>query len=218
MKNMNHTTTKNWSNHRRDYQRASLELADLLANPLDMIALWVEQASDLPDATAMVLSTCANQQPSSRVVLLKEITPNGLVWFTNYNSQKGCELAANPAASLLFFWATLERQIRIEGRVEKISPEQSDTYFHERPIASQLSAWASPQSQKIASREQLEQLLVEVQTRFSNQTIVRPEHWGGYCLVPNRVEFWQGGLNRLHDRLVYQQSENADWQIDRLAP
>ena len=217
MKKMTYLISKSGSEYRRDYQSSSLEKSDLLADPLEMLTRWINDANPLLDGNAMVLSTCATNQPSSRIVLLKEIVAKGLVWFTNYNSQKGLDLAANPAASLLFFWATLERQVRIEGVVEKISTVQSDAYFQERPIDSRLSAWASPQSQKIESRELLEEAMINAKTQFE-ETIPRPDHWGGYCLSPNRVEFWQGRPSRLHDRWVYQKTETNDWDIFRLAP
>jgi len=167
-----------------------------------------------------VLATVdAAGKPSARVVLLKDVSASGFTFFTNYNSRKGRELAQHPYAAITFFWPALERQVRIEGKVVKVAPEISDSYFHSRPKGSQIGAWASPQSSEIESREVLEENDRELTAKFKSADVIpRPGHWGGYQLQPERLEFWQGRPNRLHDRLVYEQSEGKGWQIKRLAP
>ncbi len=205
---------------RKDYQLASLSENDVSDNPLTQFATWFEQAmkAEVPELNAMSLSTVnAEGKPSSRIVLIKEFDQRGFSWFTNYDSRKGQELEQNPHAALLFFWSALERQVRIEGRIEKISVQENDTYFHSRPLGSRQSALASAQSQVIASREALEQQLAEVVNQYG-ETPPRPEHWGGYRLVPNLVEFWQGRSSRLHDRIVYHRLEDGSWEIQRLQP
>ena len=205
---------------RKDYQLASLSENDVADNPFTQFATWFEQAmkAEVPELNAMSLSTVnAEGKPSSRIVLIKEFDQRGFSWFTNYDSRKGQELEQNPHAALLFFWSALERQVRIEGRIEKISVQENDTYFHSRPLGSRQSALASAQSQVIASREALEQQLAEVVNQYG-ETPPRPEHWGGYRLVPNLVEFWQGRSSRLHDRIVYHRLEDGSWEIQRLQP
>lgn len=205
---------------RKDYQLASLSENDVSDNPLTQFATWFEQAmkAEVPELNAMSLSTVNGEgKPSSRIVLIKEFDQRGFSWFTNYDSRKGQELEQNPHAALLFFWSALERQVRIEGRIEKISVQENDTYFHSRPLGSRQSALASAQSQVIASREALEQQLAEVVNQYG-ETPPRPEHWGGYRLVPNLVEFWQGRSSRLHDRIVYHRLEDGSWEIQRLQP
>ena len=183
--------------------------------------MWLEEAiqAEVAEPTAMVLSTVnAKGRPSARVVLLKDVSEQGLSFYTNYNSRKGRELDENPFAAVTIFWPALERQVRIEGKVVKLPPEASDTYFHSRPKGSQIGAWASPQSQEIESREALEEEDRKHTEQFkSAEVIPRPPHWGGYQLQPDRIEFWQGRPNRLHDRIVYEQQLN-NWQIKRLAP
>lgn len=207
------------SDIRQDYQREQLHESTLLADPLQQFQLWLQQAIDFPIAepTAMCLSTVSREgQPSARILLLKNIDA-GLVFFTNYLSRKGKELADNPKACATFFWQPLERQVRIEGMVHKISPAQSQGYFNTRPLLSRLGAIASPQSQPVASRAELEKLLQQITQRYQDQNPPCPENWGGYCLVPHYWEFWQGGSSRLHDRIVYQQVSSV-WQKQRLAP
>lgn len=166
----------------------------------------------------MTLATASSDgAPAARTVLLKSFDEHGFVFFTNYQSRKSRELEANPRATLLFFWSTLERQVRIEGSVEQVSAEESDDYFGTRPRGSQLGAWASAQSREIDSREALERDLAEVTARFEGREVTRPPHWGGWRVVPSAVEFWQGRANRLHDRLVYRRRGDA-WTIVRLAP
>ena len=207
---------------RQNYTLAGLSEADLDSNPIQQFNLWFEQAlaADLIEPNAMTLATAtADGKPSARIVLLKGVSEQGFVFYTNYGSQKGRQLIANPYAALVFHWDKLERQIRIEGKVEKLSSAESLEYFHSRPKASQLGAWTSNQSQVIANREVLEQKLASLQAQHSDEaTIPLPEHWGGFRVVPNRLEFWQGRPSRLHDRLLYDLEADGSWSISRLAP
>ncbi len=205
---------------RKDYQQASLSEADVQADPFAQFGIWFQQAlkADVTEANAMSLATVnAEGRPSSRIVLIKEFDERGFCWFTNYDSAKGGDLDVNPHAALLFFWTALERQVRIEGKVEKITAEENDRYFYSRPLGSQQSANASHQSQPVAGREVLEQQLQAVIAQFGDQP-PRPEHWGGYRLIPERLEFWQGRASRLHDRIVYTRNADHSWSISRLQP
>ena len=204
---------------RKSYERAELDESASLADPLAQFELWLQQAlsGELPEPNAMTLATVGvDGRPSTRVVLIKGCDARGLVWYTNYDSRKGRELAAQPQAALQFHWVELERVVRIEGRVEKVDAAESDAYFASRPLDSRIGAWASPQSEVIASRS----VLVANAARYGAQYLLnppRPPHWGGYRLVPDRWEFWQGRRSRLHDRLRYQLQEQR-WIKERLAP
>ena len=213
--------TTDISSLRRSYSRQSLNEADVLPNPLSQFARWFEEAmqSQLPEPNAMTLATANRSgRPSARTVLLKGADAEGFVFYTNYESRKGNDLADNPQAALLFTWLELERQIRIEGAVEKISPEQSLAYFQSRPLGSQIGAWASPQSQIISDRNVLENRSAQLQEQYAGaDALPLPPFWGGYLLRPDRLEFWQGRESRLHDRIDYV-LENGHWNIQRLAP
>lgn len=205
---------------RKDYSRASLTEADVDPDPIRQFSLWFGQAMEagVPEANAMSVATVgADSRPSSRILLIKDVDADGFTWFTNYASRKGRELAIHPYAALLFHWVELERQVRIEGRVEKLPDAQSDAYFQSRPLKSRLGALASQQSEPIASRDALEQQLREVEAAHGEQP-VRPPYWGGYRLVPDRIEFWQGRPSRLHDRIVYTRQESGAWRRERLQP
>ncbi|GAB5099166.1 MULTISPECIES: pyridoxamine 5'-phosphate oxidase [unclassified Caballeronia] len=206
---------------RKNYSRGSLDAADVAPDPVRQFDTWFAQALDakLPEPNAMTLATVdENGRPSARIVLIKGFDERGFVFFTNYDSRKGREIAANPAASLLFHWIELERQVRVEGVIVKTSAEESDAYFQSRPLGSRIGAWASEQSQPLESREALEAREREMIEKFGDAP-PRPPHWGGYRLVPDTIEFWQGRPSRLHDRIVYER-ERADgpWDIKRLAP
>ncbi len=209
-------------NLRSDYDLDKLEIEDLLTNPLDMMKSWFQHALDLdiPETNAMTLATVnADGQPSARTVLLKEFNDTGFIFYTNYQSRKAQELEQNPKAGILLFWKEIQRQIRIEGVVEKVSEEASKAYFQSRPKGSQLGAWASPQSRIIADRSTLEDRLEELQTIYQNyERLPLPSYWGGYCLKPHYYEFWQGRKNRLHDRFDYRKNGGNQWVINRLAP
>lgn len=205
---------------RLDYGRASLDEADTLDHPVDQFAKWFGEAmqAEVFEANAMSVATVgADGKPSSRIVLIKQYDERGFTWYTNYESQKGRQLAQNPHAALLFFWRELERQVRIEGRVEKTSAEDSDTYFYSRPVKSQLAAVASRQSEHIASRAEMEENYAAVEAASGGQP-QRPPHWGGYRLVPERVEFWQGRRSRFHDRIVFTLQADGSWKKERLQP
>ncbi len=204
---------------RKSYERAELDESASLADPLAQFELWLQQAisGELPEPNAMTLATVgADGRPSTRVVLIKGCDARGIVWYTNYDSRKGRELAAHPQAALQFHWVELERVVRIEGQVEKVDAAMSDAYFASRPLDSRIGAWASPQSEVISSRG----VLVANAAKYGAQFMLnppRPPHWGGYRLVPDRWEFWQGRRSRLHDRLRYRLQEQQ-WIRERLAP
>lgn len=207
---------------RRQYTRDGLDEAQASDDPLTLFALWMQQARDTEsppvEANAMALATVdAQGRPHCRVLLLKGFDVQGFSFFGNYDSLKGQDLAANPWAAMTFFWPGLERQVRIEGPVHKLDPALSDAYFESRSVGSRLGAWASPQSRPLPDRAALETLLTQTERRFADQPVRRPGHWGGYCLQPQRLEFWQGRADRLHDRLDYRLQDGA-WQRSRLAP
>ena len=208
------------SSIRKDYQLQSLSESDVKQDPIGQFGKWWDEAiaSSIDEVNAMTLSTVtAEGKPSARIVLLKGFDERGFVFFTNYESNKGAQLTANPFASLVFFWKELERQVRIEGICEKVSEQESDDYFHSRPIGSQLGACASPQSRVIESRRVIENNLEKLQDQYRDTEIPRPAHWGGYRVVPQAIEFWQGRSSRLHDRIKYLK-EGETWKIVRLAP
>ncbi|MDP4670799.1 MAG: pyridoxamine 5'-phosphate oxidase [Burkholderiaceae bacterium] len=205
---------------RKSYERAALNESDSLADPRLQFEHWLNQAieAEIPEPNAMTLATVSSDlRPSTRVVLIKGVDARGIVWYTNYNSRKGQELAGNPFAALQFHWVELERVVRIEGQVEKVSADESDAYFHSRPLDSRIGAWASPQSEPISGRE----VLVAAAAKYGAQFLLnppRPPHWGGYRLVPEQWEFWQGRKSRLHDRLRYTPAADGAWHRERLAP
>ncbi len=206
---------------RKDYRQRGLGEADVDADPFRQFRVWFDAATDvgLSEPNAMTLATVSGDgRPSARMVLLKGFDERGFVFYTNYESRKGRELAEMPFAALVFFWVDLERQVRIEGRVERVSAEQSDTYFHGRPEGSQIGAVASHQSQVIASREVIEQRAAELSAEYAGREIPRPEFWGGFRVIPDSVEFWQGRPSRLHDRLRYRRADDGSWAIERLSP
>ncbi|WP_353129492.1 pyridoxamine 5'-phosphate oxidase [Parapedobacter pyrenivorans] len=206
---------------RAEYRMGELSEYEVVADAIGQFRHWFDEAIDkkIMEPNAMTLSTVsASGRPSSRIVLLKDLDESGFGFFTNYESQKGVELAENPYAALLFFWPELQRQVRITGRVEKMPAAHSDAYFQSRPKGSQLGAIASPQSREIPDRLMLDTQLAELEERYQAiEPIPRPAHWGGYRLLPDTLEFWQGRASRLHDRLVYKRFEKG-WKITRLAP
>ena len=204
---------------RKDYKLESLDESDVAASPFDQFDKWFGDATkaELPEPNAMTLATCdASGRPSARIVLIKGYDERGIVFFTNYQSRKGQDLAANNRAALLFFWPELERQVRIEGRVETVSAADSDAYFQSRPVASRIGVWASPQSQVLHSRTELEARFAAFSAEHGENP-PRPAYWGGYRVVPVFYEFWQGRRSRLHDRICYRLA-NGKWKLERLAP
>jgi len=212
--------TNNIADLRKSYERAALNETESLADPRLQFEQWLQQAidSEIPEPNAMTLATVSSDlRPSTRVVLIKGVDERGIVWYTNYNSRKGQELAGNPFAALQFHWVELERVVRIEGQVEKISDAESDAYFHSRPLDSRIGAWASPQSEPISGRD----VLVTAAAKYGAKFLLnppRPPHWGGYRLRATSWEFWQGRKSRLHDRLRYTIDSDQQWRRERLAP
>jgi pyridoxamine 5'-phosphate oxidase len=209
------------SGFRKEYIGKVLLESQMQSNPMLQFEQWMEDAIrfGMPEPNAMILATSTPEgKPSARCVLLKESNERGFVFFTNYLSRKGMELNANPFASLVFDWHEMERQIRIEGRVEKLSDEESDLYFHSRPVSSQIGTWVSPQSQIIEGRETLDNSFRQYEKKLIDyRPIPRPSHWGGFIVIPHLIEFWQGRPNRLHDRIAYYRNKEI-WQMNRLAP
>ena len=214
------STTQPIADLRKSYERAELSESDSHPDPMQQFDRWLNEAirSEVPEPNAMTLATVgSNLRPSTRVVLIKGYDAQGIVWYTNYQSRKGHELAGNPYAALQVHWVELERVVRIEGRVEKVSDEESDAYFQSRPLDSRIGAWASPQSEVISGRA----VLVANAARYGAQFLLqppRPDHWGGYRLVPDEWQFWQGRRSRLHDRLRYTAQGEGQWLRERLAP
>jgi pyridoxamine 5'-phosphate oxidase len=211
----------NISSIRKEYMLQSLLESDMDVNPIKQFDKWWQQAieSNIDEVNAMTLATVNEHgAPSARIVLLKDYGEEGFVFFTNYQSAKGNNIQTNSNVALVFFWKELERQIRIEGVAQKISDQQSDGYYHSRPTESKIGAWASPQSQKIESREVLENNFRKTEINFKDQDIKRPPHWGGYKVLPNKIEFWQGRPGRLHDRIEYSKKKEGNWTFIRLAP
>lgn len=208
------------ANLRRDYALEALTETDVHEDPTVQFARWFEEAlnANVSEPNAFVLATATPEgRPSARVMLLKGLDARGFTFFTNYESRKGREILANPWVAMDFFWDKLERQVRVEGRAEKVSAEESDAYFASRPHGSRLGAWASSQSSRITSREELEERLREVEARFGGGEVPRPPHWGGFLVAPVRIEFWQGRPSRLHDRILYELGESG-WSVSRLSP
>ena len=207
---------------RKSYERAALDEHGIDRDPFQQFTIWYDEAvaAGLPEPEAMTLSTATLEgQPSARIVLLRGYDERGFCFFSNYSSQKGQELAANPYAAVTFHWVELERQVRIAGRVEKVTEAESDAYFQSRPSQSRIGAWSSPQSNVISSRDALEEMFEKYQEQYLDETAIpRPEHWGGYRVIPERIEFWQGRPNRLHDRLRFIRIDQGPWTLQRLAP
>ena len=203
---------------RTDYQKSELNVNDLTLEPIILFQQWLTQAITYSnDANAFVLSTVnSNSVPSSRVLLLRDATKKGFSFFTNYSSRKSQEIEVNPNVCMNFFWPEMERQVRINGSISRLSEQESDDYFNSRPYESRIGAWCSPQSQVIESREVFENKIQELKKKYPNE-VPRPENWGGYTIVPNEIEFWQGRASRLHDRFLYSK-EGENWTINRLAP
>lgn len=212
---------KDIQNIRKEYTQKTIEEESLSDDPIKEFEKWFRnaQSSNQPEPNAMTLATTtSNGQPSARIVLLKGVEPEGFVFYTNYLSRKGKEIAENPKGALNFFWVMLEQQIRIEGEIQKISVQESTEYYQQRDRDSRIGAWASPQSTRIENREFLEQKVEEIRLRFSNQEVFpKPDFWGGYILIPHYIEFWQGRASRLHDRIVYEKQHNQ-WVKYRIAP
>jgi len=205
---------------RKDYQRHALSEADVASDPIVQFTRWFDEAvnADVVEPNAMCLATATpDAYPSARIVLLKGVDERGFVFYTDYRSRKGRELADNPCASLCFFWAELERQVRINGAVQRVGRAESDAYFQSRPLPSRIGAWTSSQSSVLPSRETLEAQLAANEQRFADGIVPLPEHWGGFRVVPEEVEFWQGRRSRLHDRLRYRRVADG-WAVERLAP
>lgn len=205
---------------RREYARETLSEHDVLADPIAQFRLWFDQAvaAQVPEPNAMALATSgAEQQPTARIVLLKGVDERGFVFFTDYRSRKGEDLAANAKAGLCFYWGELERQVRIDGASERITREESAEYFRTRPRGSQLGAWTSQQSSVLASRDTLESALHDTAARFGDKDVPLPDHWGGFRIAPSELEFWQGRANRLHDRVRYRRHGDT-WRVERLSP
>jgi len=206
---------------RTEYKKGKLDEKEVDENPFRQFEKWFEEAvkSDVAEVTAMTLATSTKQgRPSARIVLLKQIDDRGFVFFTNYESEKAKNIKENPLAALLFFWEPLERQIRISGEVEKISMKESFEYFHSRPMESQLGAWASMQSSVVTARDVLEMSFAMMKKKFQNGEIPLPPFWGGYRVIPDEFEYWQGRPNRLHDRVWYSLQKDGSWKISRLSP
>jgi pyridoxamine 5'-phosphate oxidase len=204
-----------------EYTDTPLEIADLNPDPLRQVEAWVREAeaANLSQPLAMTVATAtSDSRPSARVVLLRGVDECGLVFFTNYESRKSEELSRNPYAAAVFYWPELGRQLRVEGRVERVSAEESDAYFRRRPRGSRLGAWASPQSRVIADRRTLDQRMEELEKKFANGDVPRPPYWGGFRIIPDTFELWHGRLNRLHDRFRYRKDDERGWIIERLAP
>lgn len=213
---------KDLSNYRKNYSKSELLESQVPENPMQLFQTWfheVEDSDTIDEANAMTVSTFGlDGFPKSRVVLLKRYNEEGFIFYTNYTSEKGKAITANPKVCLSFFWPVLERQVIIKGEAEKIAPNMSDGYFESRPRGSQLGAWVSDQSEVVASREFLEEELKGLEEKFAGKEIPRPEHWGGYLVRPLAIEFWQGRPNRLHDRLRYTLQKDWNWTLERLAP
>jgi pyridoxamine 5'-phosphate oxidase len=206
---------------RKDHSLLNLREDVLDPDPIRQFQLWIDEAlrSDVPEVNAVALATATTEgRPSVRMVLLRGMDERGLAFFTNYESRKAREIEANPRGAMVFFWHELERQVRVEGRIERVSEAESDGYFQGRPAGSRLGAWASPQSRVIASRDELEAQFHALEDRYPDGSIPRPPNWGGYRLIPDTLEFWQGRPNRLHDRLRYTRMQQGGWLIERLAP
>jgi pyridoxamine 5'-phosphate oxidase len=206
---------------RKIHTRSALNERDLDPDPIQQLMAWFDEASRSgnPEFNAMALATATpDGRPSVRMVLLRGIDERGFSFFTNYESRKAREIEANPFAALVFFWHQLERQVRVEGRVERVSAVESDCYFQSRPKGARIGAWASPQSAVIAGREVLESWYAEIESQHPDESVPRPPNWGGYRLVPDSIEFWQGRPNRLHDRLRYTRGTDGIWIVERLAP
>jgi len=206
---------------RKEYKQAHLDEQHIQRDPLEQFRNWFQEAvsADVEEPNAMGLATVSSGKPSLRIVLLKGLDEKGFIFFTNYDSRKGKELAANPHAALTFFWTPLERQVRIEGTAEKISLSESEAYFHSRGKGSQIGAWASPQSQAIPDRAYLEERVKSFSQQFESQEeIPKPDYWGGYRLIPTFLEFWQGRPSRLHDRIAFTLMPEGNWKMERLAP
>ena len=207
---------------RQNYTLGDLTETDVESNPIQQFKLWFEQAiaADIIEPNAMTLATATpDGKPTARIVLLKGFDEKGFVFYTNYQSLKGQQAIANPYVALVFFWDCLQRQVRIEGKITKVSPKESDSYFYSRPLGSQIGAWTSDQSQVIPNREFLQSKQQEIEEKYQNrEKITRPDHWGGFRVIPEVIEFWQGRPNRLHDRLIYRLQPDNSWIIERLSP